>query len=239
MAPASAVDRWCSRLHLQPLQAYFEALFGDLVDHNEMNTVYYPIVRQILNLSPMPAESIFNRDVGRAEIAGKANASATVGLSNHGNRDGAQFDLTFENWYVPGLAGLNLGVVATLGIAFDQANLGTFVYDASSGGVELTSFPNGNAAADAVTKRLNDKIAAASGRTPGVEPFFPAISAQNWTAHPLGGAVIGQATDAYGRVAVYTGHYVMDGALIPGSTRAVNPSLAISALAERNIAKSF
>ncbi len=57
----------------------------------------------------------------------------------------------------------------------------------------------------------------------------------NWTAHPLGGAVIGKATDGYGRVIGQPGLYVMDGALLPGSAGAVNPSLTISALAERNI----
>jgi cholesterol oxidase len=51
----------------------------------------------------------------------------------------------------------------------------------------------------------------------------------------LGGAVIGRATDEYGRVFGYRGLYVMDGAAVPGSTGTVNPSLTISALAERNI----
>lgn len=374
---------------LQPRQAYFEALFGNLVDYNEMNTIYYPRVRQMLNLSPMPAniynsqafghsrtwdkqaqaagytptpaDSIFNWNVVQAEINGQSNPSATVGLSNHGNSNGAKFDLnqnylaqaqatgnatiypgfevleiasvsggfivvgvlrtpdgtilsgatitcnklflaagsigtstllvkaqalgtlpnlndqigqgwgsngdviatrsfafngatlgtpcasyihepglgipiTFENWYVPGIAGVNAGVVATLGIAFDQVNRGSFAYDPTTGGVTLNWPENGNATADAVANQLNNKIAAASWSIPGVEPFFPAISSQNWTAHPLGGAVIGKATDAYGRVAGYAGLYVMDGALIPGSTGAVNPSLTISALAERNIA---
>ena len=55
-----------------------------------------------------------------------------------------------------------------------------------------------------------------------------------FTAHPLGGLVLGKATDNYGRVNGYRGLYVADGAAIPGSTGAVNPSLTISALAERN-----
>jgi cholesterol oxidase len=57
----------------------------------------------------------------------------------------------------------------------------------------------------------------------------------NWTAHPLGGAVLGLATDNYGRIKGHPGLYVMDGAAMPGSFGSVNPVLTISDLAERNI----
>lgn len=53
------------------------------------------------------------------------------------------------------------------------------------------------------------------------------------TFHPLGGAVLGQACDGYGRVEGYPGLYVVDGALVPGSAGACNPALTIAALAER------
>ena len=43
--------------------------------------------------------------------------------------------------------------------------------------------------------------------------------------------------DGHGQVFGYPGLYVMDGAAIPGSTGTVNPSLTITALAERNIAQ--
>jgi len=55
------------------------------------------------------------------------------------------------------------------------------------------------------------------------------------TAHPLGGAVLGKACDFYGRLENYQGLYVMDGALIAGSTGCANPAFTIAALAERNI----
>lgn len=52
--------------------------------------------------------------------------------------------------------------------------------------------------------------------------------------HPLGGCVIGKATDNYGRLKGLPGIYVMDGALIPG-TIGVNPYVTITAIAEHCI----
>ncbi|MDO5498515.1 MAG: GMC oxidoreductase [Propionibacteriaceae bacterium] len=54
----------------------------------------------------------------------------------------------------------------------------------------------------------------------------------DFTYHPLGGAVLGKVTDNYGRVHGNPGLYVTDGALIPGLV-GVNPFLTITALAER------
>ncbi|MDV8001092.1 GMC oxidoreductase [Rhodococcus sp. IEGM 1408] len=55
----------------------------------------------------------------------------------------------------------------------------------------------------------------------------------NSTWHPLGGAVMDQVCDIDGRVLGQRGLYVVDGALIPGTTAACNPSLTIAAIAER------
>jgi cholesterol oxidase len=53
------------------------------------------------------------------------------------------------------------------------------------------------------------------------------------TAHPLGGATIGKVCNQFGQVLGYPNLFVVDGALIPGATGCVNPSLTIAALAER------
>ena len=53
------------------------------------------------------------------------------------------------------------------------------------------------------------------------------------TVHPLGGAVLGRVCDAFGRVFGHEGLYVLDGALLPGTTGCANPALTIAALAER------
>ncbi|BAZ47615.1 cholesterol oxidase [Nostoc sp. NIES-4103] len=57
------------------------------------------------------------------------------------------------------------------------------------------------------------------------------------TVHALGGAVMDQACDTYGRVKNYQGLYVVDGALIPGCTGTAAPSLTIAAIAERCLDK--
>lgn len=49
--------------------------------------------------------------------------------------------------------------------------------------------------------------------------------------HPLGGAVLGKATDEYGKLNGHKNLYVLDGSLIPG-TIGVNPFLTITAIAE-------
>ncbi|GAA1638000.1 GMC family oxidoreductase N-terminal domain-containing protein [Actinoplanes couchii] len=53
------------------------------------------------------------------------------------------------------------------------------------------------------------------------------------TYHPLGGLVMGNATDFSGKVAGYDNLYCVDGALLPGSAALANPALTITANAER------
>lgn len=373
---------------IQPDQNYFDALFQGSVSYSELDAVYYPRVRRMLNLScmpddvyqsdsfghsrawdehmrmagyaPEPIDSIFNWSVIRSELSGRSRKSATVGLSNHGNSNGAKFDLnqnylssaeatglakvypgqvvesigwdgsryvvevisqtvtgkqlarttltcdrlflaagsvgtsellvkardqgalanlneyvgegwgtngdsivvrsfaamagktqgtpsasrihdtregmpvTFENWYAPGVP-LNVGIIGTLGMAFDETNRGKFTLNPSTGKVDLQWNKEGNADAHAAIERVNQRIATASDTVPGAWPFVDSVNGKNWTAHPLGGAVLGLATDNYGRVEGHPGLYVMDGAAIPGSTGSVNPSLTIAAMAERNI----
>lgn len=141
--------------------------------------------------------------------------------------------VTMENWYAPGVP-VNIGIIGSLGMAHDTRNRASFKYDAARDKVDLLWPKNGNKEAEAALRKVNNKIAKASLCLTGV-PGIVADVNTGFTAHPLGGAVIGKATDAYGRVKGYDKLYVMDGALMPGSSGLVNPSLTIAALAERNI----
>ena len=67
----------------------------------------------------------------------------------------------------------------------------------------------------------------------GVQIPLPGLDDPSITFHPLGGATMGKACDTFGRVHGYANLYVVDGALIPGSTPGGNPFWTISAIAER------
>ncbi|WP_439957116.1 GMC oxidoreductase [Nocardia altamirensis] len=146
--------------------------------------------------------------------------------------DESGLPLSLESWYIPGIP-FETGALASLGMVLDPARA-KFGYDAATNRVGL-SWPSKNredmvAAARAVDHRIAERA--------GAVLEYGAIGYDAnalFTAHPLGGAVLGKATDGYGRVHGHPGLYVMDGAAIPGSTGTVNPSLTIAALAERNI----
>ena len=146
--------------------------------------------------------------------------------------DDSQLPTTLENWFIPGIP-IDVGALASLGIVLDPTR-GRFGYNATDGSVTVDWPTNGNDAARASAEAVNHRIAELGGSLVEYDAIGYAANA-NFTAHPLGGAVLGKATDNVGRVHGHPGLYVLDGAAIPGSTATANPSLTIAALAERNI----
>ncbi|WP_433152942.1 GMC oxidoreductase [Actinomadura nitritigenes] len=104
---------------------------------------------------------------------------------------------------------------------------GRFVYDSGKDDAVL-QWAKG--ADDALYRRINDRANKIAGQgsiltdTTGVYPS---------TWHPLGGASMGTVCDLAGRVQGHRGLYVLDGALLPGTAAACNPSMTIAAVAER------
>jgi len=171
-----------------------------------------------------------NGDVALARPASSLDVGTQGTPSASRILDEAGAPLSLENWFIPGTTPFDVGILASLGIVLDDTR-GRFVYNPTDGSVDLRWPPNGAADYLAQAREVNNK---ATCHCPSVAQ--PALEADaSFTSHPLGGAVIGRATDPYGRVCGYRGLYVMDGAAVPGSTGTVNPSLTISALAERNI----
>ncbi|MEU4806921.1 GMC oxidoreductase [Actinosynnema sp. NPDC023587] len=80
---------------------------------------------------------------------------------------------------------------------------------------------------------VNDLVRHVARYMPGAHPVIPDRPSLPIVVHPVGGVVLGKSTDPYGRLRGYSGLYCLDGALMPGSTAAVNPALTIAAVVER------
>jgi len=104
---------------------------------------------------------------------------------------------------------------------------GRFVYDAAKDDAVLHWPSNADATLSA---RIHERISRIAGPL-GVLLDTTAVVPSTW--HPLGGAAMGAVCDLEGRVFGHRGLYVLDGALMPGTTAACNPSMTIAAVAER------
>jgi cholesterol oxidase len=119
---------------------------------------------------------------------------------------------------------LNTTMLVGFGISKDR---GKFTYNWLSDKVEL-QWPRGGDGAS--FKTIDDRIKKV---TAGSGLLIDTNSVLNTTWHPLGGACMGTVCDLEGRVKGQKGLYVLDGALLPGTTAACNPSMTIAAVAER------
>ena len=158
-----------------------------------------------------------------------------MGTFQGGPANVASFDWDHPNGPLTAIfAGLPLpfdaNVMQTIGIFIPDGH-GRFTYDAARDRAHLT-FPASAHGPSMVEAR---RRIAALGRTAGAVTSIDMTAIDPCTFHPLGGAVIDRVCDPYGRVLDQRGLYVVDGALIPGSTACANPSLTIAALAERNL----
>ncbi|AFY88750.1 MULTISPECIES: GMC oxidoreductase [Chroococcidiopsis] len=168
-------------------------------------------------------------------VSGKGGPAGAV-LENFDDLDRPIVLINLENWASPE------GTQQCLGLGLPSQS-GTFTYDASTDSVKLHYPRETQLMVDTEkTYKTLDSKNAISTKTPMTEMKFYTPTTTNRpapetdvviTAHPLGGAVLGKACDDYGQVSGYRGLYVVDGALIPGSTGCTNPAYTIAALAER------
>ncbi|MEU6541178.1 GMC oxidoreductase [Streptomyces sp. NPDC047000] len=123
------------------------------------------------------------------------------------------------------------GVTAMTVVGFGVVEgAGTWTYDAGTDDAVLTWPADADAALQSlIAARMRD-IATAGG---GIMIDTNAQAPSTW--HSLGGVPMGDAVDLTGRVLGHKGLYVLDGARIPGSTGACNPSMTIAALAEHSM----
>lgn len=117
----------------------------------------------------------------------------------------------------------------------NNPNLGSFFWDGKA--VSLNWSSAMAAPSVAAARTVMDKLNRVNGGVYRHDLFERAQAfADYFCYHPLGGMVIGEATDLQGEVRGVPGLFVMDGALIPGRL-GVNPFATITALALRNMDK--
>jgi cholesterol oxidase len=186
------------------------------------------------------------------DAVGKAwgnNGNVMVGRANHiwnttGSLQATMPAMGIDNWadpygpvfaeIAPFPAGLETWISLYLAITKNPERA-SFVFNGTTGKSELTWQTAQNQPAINAAKRVFDAINRKEGTIYRTDLFGVYKTwGDDFTYHPLGGCVLGSATDNYGRLPGYPGLYVMDGSLIPGST-GVNPFVTITALAERNI----
>ncbi len=107
----------------------------------------------------------------------------------------------------------------TYNIEMDKLNLDWGYNDGDEAAAAIRSMAN----------RLNDDN---GGK---ISTFIKGGVSKDFTYHPLGGIVLGKASDLYGRLKGYSNLYCLDSCMLPGSAGMVNPALTIAALAERNM----
>ncbi|MFC9509889.1 GMC oxidoreductase [Streptomyces sp. NPDC057002] len=114
----------------------------------------------------------------------------------------------------------------------------SFTYDSASGAVRLGWSAAQSAVSVGMAKKLFDRVNRANATIYRYDLFGSGnkVFADDFTYHPLGGCVLGRATDDYGRLKGYRRLYAIDGSLVPGSI-GVNPFVTITALAERTMAR--
>ncbi|MEU6129368.1 GMC oxidoreductase [Saccharopolyspora sp. NPDC047091] len=104
---------------------------------------------------------------------------------------------------------------------------GEFVYDPRTDDAVLHWPHDGDAE---LARHVDERVARVAGDG-AVRLDTTSLVPNTW--HPLGGASMGSVCDLAGRVLGQRGLYVLDGALLPGTSAACNPSMTIAAVAER------
>jgi cholesterol oxidase len=125
---------------------------------------------------------------------------------------------------LPPLPNLRTTMLVGYGVSSGR---GRFVYDPATDDAVLHWPADGDTP---LYRRIHERATRIAGRY-GLLTDTTALDASTW--HPLGGAAMGTVCDLAGRVLGQRGLYVLDGALIPGTTAACNPSMTIAAVAER------
>jgi cholesterol oxidase len=163
-------------------------------------------------------------------IKARRNIGVNTGVAQAGPACAMLYDhenrLSMENGPAP-VGGETL-ISTGIGIPTGRGTIG---WDAAMGKVSV----EWNNANDMQAQEATTNVIAQLNRVNGGEETTLFDLGAPITFHPLGGCVLGEATDLFGRLRNHPGLYVVDGSLIPGVTPCANPFWTVSANAERCI----
>jgi cholesterol oxidase len=179
---------------------------------------------------------LISRTLTHREYGAKQAGPGVAALYDDETPDGT-VAMSWQAAPFPEIAG---GNTSTNLIQLITSERGSIDYNPALGRAEL-NYPHGEADSDVDARgrrfagRFHERADVAHGYPANGIPIYPRLAGFGSAAtfHGLGGMVMGLACSYEGRVAGYDNMYVVDGSLIPGSTALVNPSLTITAVAER------
>ena len=179
---------------------------------------------------------LLSRTLLRRDCGAKQGGPGVAVMYDDDNPEGP-VSISWEASPFPDIAGG--GTMANL-IQVITNERGSIDYNPASGRAEL-NYPYGEANSDVDARarnfagRFHDRTETRFGSPVTGIPIYTRLGdfGSGCTWHGLGGAVMGQACNFEGKVEGYSNLFVIDGALLPGSSALVNPALTITALAER------
>ncbi|MEN9447914.1 MAG: hypothetical protein RJA25_1204 [Bacteroidota bacterium] len=155
----------------------------------------------------------------------------TVPVTAYGNLDNPVTPLLAEQAPFP--IGLEMRQLLTLAIT-KNSERGHFEYNPTKDDIDLYFDKSQMEISRQAMKHFVDQLNAANGGVHDHLLYFNGTGyGDDFTYHPLGGAVLEKASDQYGRLKGYKNLYCHDGSMMPGFSACANPALTIAALAER------
>ena len=160
---------------------------------------------------------------------------SSVPVTAYGDLDNPITPLLAEQAPFP--IGIELRQLLTLAIT-KNPNRGYFKYNEVTDNADLYFDKSQMEISRRAMKSFVDRLNEANGGVLEQFWYFGGTGyGDDFTYHPLGGAVYNIASDQYGRLKGYKNLYCNDGAAMPGFSACANPALTIAALAERAIEK--
>ncbi|WP_249353541.1 GMC oxidoreductase [Rhodococcus sp. Q] len=177
------------------------------------------------------ARTALRRDYGSAQ-----GGPGVAVMYDDENPDGP-ISISWEASPFPAIAG---GITSANLIQVMSDERGSIDYNPATGRAEL-NYPHTEASSDVDARakrfagRFHERADVRHGSPVSGIPVHTRLAdfGSGCTWHGLGGMVMGRACDHDGKVDGYSNLFVVDGALLPGSSALVNPALTITAIAER------